>query len=56
MLLTSGNGVCLPSSPSPKGEFSPEIFGADSLVFPNTADYVDDCELQNLVHRLPSCE
>ena len=29
----------------------PEIFGADSLVFPNIADYVDDCEPQNLVRR-----
>lgn len=40
--------VSRPSSPSPKGEFSPEIFGADSLVFPNIADYVDDCELREL--------
>lgn len=33
-----------------------EILTADILVFPIVAGYVDDDELQNLVHRLPSLE
>lgn len=55
--------MCFPPSPSPNGQFpfwkilSPlEILTADILVFPSVADYVDDDELQNLVHRLPSLE
>lgn len=33
-----------------------EILTADILVFPIVAGYIDDDELQTLVHRLPSLE